>query len=317
MESIRVPFKQDDFGNDIFARISWQRKTQPSESKPIALIYHGGGLMIGSSDIIPQPQIDWLASHGFIVVIPNYRLAPQVNGATSLADSVEAYDWATSGLVDIMKSQHGVDISTASVAVMGHSSGGTIALHVGSCRPTKAVTAFYPSLYFSDESSDAHKPYNGPPFGDVPDYFPTEEDWASIAPATKQVSEMALPRPDTLPPPRCRWQVDVCTKGKWLSTLCPDGDYRSIDPLTRLNADWPPVMFITGEVDTIPGSTLDLVKRAEVDMRAAGVEELVVKAVPGVGHMFDLLKPLGAGDFGLEWQAVVDGLQFLESRVKR
>jgi len=109
----------------------------------------------------------------------------------------------------------------------------------------------------------------------------------------------------------------VCTKGKWLSTLCPDGDYRSIDPLTRLNADWPPVMFITGEVDTIPGSTLDLVKRAEVDMRAAGVKELVVKAVPGVGHMFDLLKPLGAGDFGLEWQAVVDGLQFLESRVKR
>lgn len=273
--------------------------------------------MIGSSEIIPQPQIDWLAGHGFLVVIPNYRLAPQVTGATSLADSVEAYDWATSGLADIMKSQHGVDVNAASVGVMGHSSGGTIALHLGSCRPTKAVTAFYPSLYFSDESLDAHKPYNGPPFGDVPDYFPTKEDWASITPATKQISEMDLPKPNTLPPPRCRWQVDRCTKGHWLSTLCPDGDYRSIDPLTRLNANWPPVMFITGELDTIPGSTLGLVKRAEVDMQAAGVKEVVVKAVPGVGHMFDLLKPLGAGDFGSEWQAVVEGLQFLESRVKR
>jgi acetyl esterase/lipase len=291
-------------------------KRDPADTRRV-LIYHGGGLIIGSSEIIPQPQIDWLTSHGLLVVIPNYRLAPQVNGATCLADSVEAYDWATSDLADMMKSQHGVDINTTSIAVMGHSSGGTIALHVGSCRPTKAVTAFYPSLYFSDESLDAHKPYNGPPFGDVPDYFPTEEDWASITPATKQISETGLSNPNTPTHPRIKWQVDRCTKGHWLSTLCPDGDYRSIDPLTRLNAHWPPVMFITGEHDAIPGSTLDLVKRAEADMQAAGVKEVAVKAVPGVGHMFDLLKPLGAGDFGSEWQAVVEGLQFLETRVKR
>jgi hypothetical protein len=36
MENIRIPFKQDDFGNDIFARISWQKlETQPSQPKPI------------------------------------------------------------------------------------------------------------------------------------------------------------------------------------------------------------------------------------------------------------------------------------------
>jgi hypothetical protein len=52
-------------------------------------------------------------------------------------------------------------------------------------------------------------------------------------------------------------------------------------------------------------------------MQAAGVKEVVVKAVPGVGHMFDLLKPLGAGYFGPEWQTVVEGLKFLETRVKR
>jgi acetyl esterase/lipase len=290
--------------------------SDPANTEQV-LIYHGGGLMIGSSEMIPQPQIDWLADHGFLVVTPNYRLAPQVTGATSLADSVEACDWAISDLADIMKSLYGVNVNTASIAAMGHSSGGTIALHVGSCRPTKAITAFYPSLYLSDESSDAHKPYNGPPFGNVPAYHPTEEDWASITPVTKQISEMSLPRPNTPPHPRIRWQVDMCTKGKWLSTLCPDGDYRSIDPLTRLNADWPPVIFITGEADTIPGSTLDLVKRAEIDMQAAGVKEVVVKAVPGVGHMFDLLEPLGAGDFGSEWQTVVEGLQFLETRINR
>jgi hypothetical protein len=36
MENIRIPFKQDDFGNDIFARVSWQQQgSQPSEPKPI------------------------------------------------------------------------------------------------------------------------------------------------------------------------------------------------------------------------------------------------------------------------------------------
>lgn len=74
-------------------------------------------------------------------------------------------------------------------------------------------------------------------------------------------------------------------------------------------------MFVHGETDTIPGSELDLLKRAEKDMRAAGVNELVVKVVPGVGHGFDMLKPLGTEDFGEEWQAVVEGLQFLKDHV--
>lgn len=280
------------------------------------MIYHGGGLIIGSSEIIPQAQIDWLAKHGFLVVIPNYRLAPQVTGATCLADGVEAFDWASSGLIDSMRADHGVKINPNEVVVMGHSSGGTMALHVGSCRPAKAVTAFYPSLYLSHEFSRAHQPYNGPPFRDLPDYTPTEEDWNEIAPATKQIPESSLPGPNMPPPPRSRWQMDVSTKGKWLSNLCPDGDYTPIDPLMRLNDNWPPVMFVTGELDPIPGSTLDLVKRAEQEMNTAGIKEVVVKVVPGVGHMFDLLKPLGTEDLGSEWQAVVEGLQFLASHVK-
>jgi pimeloyl-ACP methyl ester carboxylesterase len=110
--------------------------------------------------------------------------------------------------------------------------------------------------------------------------------------------------------------MDVGSKGKWMSTLCPDGNYKSIDPLTRLSDNWPPTMFVSGEIDPIPGSTLDLAKRAEKDMRDAGVREVVVKVVSGVGHMFDLLKPLGAEDLGSEWQAVVDGLQFLKDHVQ-
>lgn len=36
MESIRIPFKQDDFGNDIFARVSWA-KDETQTPKPIGI----------------------------------------------------------------------------------------------------------------------------------------------------------------------------------------------------------------------------------------------------------------------------------------
>jgi hypothetical protein len=37
MESIRVPYKQDDFGNDIFARVSW-KKHETQSPKPIGIV---------------------------------------------------------------------------------------------------------------------------------------------------------------------------------------------------------------------------------------------------------------------------------------
>jgi hypothetical protein len=37
MESIRVPYKQDDFGSDIFARISW-KKSETQSPKPIGIV---------------------------------------------------------------------------------------------------------------------------------------------------------------------------------------------------------------------------------------------------------------------------------------
>lgn len=37
MESIRIPFKQDDHGNDIFARVSWDKRETQSP-KPIGII---------------------------------------------------------------------------------------------------------------------------------------------------------------------------------------------------------------------------------------------------------------------------------------
>lgn len=248
-----------------------------------------------------------------MVVIPNYRLAPQVDGKTAFQDCEEAYDWATGLLVETMASQHGAKLDSSRVVAMGHSSGGTIALQIGATKAVKAVTAFYPSLYFADTTTSAHHPFNAPPFGQMPDFDPSEEDWKAIKPEGKQLSEAALPPPGTVPPPRSRWQARILKKGEWMKAICPEGDFAAIDPLTRLGSSWPPVMFVQGDLDNVPGSSLDLVKRAEKEMKAAGVEEVLVKVVPGETHMFDLPPTVGTSDLGPKWQAVVEGLEFLKS----
>ena len=280
-----------------------------------ALVYHGGGLLVGSSETIPKPQIEYLAGKGFAVFIPNYRLAPQVTAKEAFADCEEAFDWAVNTLPRIMKSEHDVELDASKIVAYGHSSGGTLALHMASCKPVKAVTAFYPSLFNSDTSTSAHKPTSAPPFGAMPDFRPSDEDWASIKPEGKQVSEAPLAAPGTIPPPRNKWQMHILKHGQWIPNVLPDGDVAAIDPMTRLNAQWSPVMIVQGEVDNVPGSSLELAQRAEREMKDAGVQEVQLEVVPGEAHMFDLPPMVGTTDLGPKWQAVVKGLDWLMSHV--
>ena len=249
------------------------------------------------------------------MVIPNYRLAPQVNAKDAFNDCEEAYDWATTALPGTMKSEHGIELDSEKAVAYGHSSGGTLALHMASRKPVKAVTAFYPSLFNADTSTSAHKPSSAPPFGTMPDYHPSDEDWAEIKPKGKQISESGLAAPGTIPPPRNKWQMHLIKHGEWMRTILPDGDFAAIDPTTRLSSDWPPVMIVQGEVDNIGGSSLELAQRAEREMKAAGVKEVQLVVVPGEAHMFDLPPMVGTSDLGPKWQAVVKGLDWLKTHV--
>lgn len=277
-------------------------------------MFHGGGLIVGSSEAIPLPQTGYLASHGFVVVAPNYRLCPQVTAEEAFADCCDAYAWATTTLPEHLQATL---VDTSRVVAMGHSSGGTLALHIGStCANVAAVTAFYPSLYFADTSTSAHQPTTAPPFGIMPDFVPSDEDWKLIKPDDKQISEVAMPVPGSVPPPRSRWQGHALKHGQWPSILQPDGNYEAIDPFTRLNASWPPVMLVQGDADRLPGSGMALVQRAVDEMKAAGVSEVELEVIEGESHMFDLPPTIGRSDVGPKWQAVVKGLDWLCSHVQ-
>ena len=271
--------------------------------------------MVGSSEIIPKTQVEYLCSHGFLVVAPNYRLAPQVTAIEAFADCEEAYDWAVTQLPNAMAKAYALEVDPGRVVAYGHSSGGTLAIHVGSTKHVKAVTAFYPSLFLSDLTTSAHAKCTIPPFGTIPDFAPSKEDWAVVTPKGIELSEAPMGKPGTIPPPRNWWQMHILKHGQWLLSLQPDGRYEALDPMTRVSAQWPPVMIVQGEIDNVPGSDLQLAQRAEKEMKAAGVKEVRLEVVSGESHMFDLPPMVGTTDLGPKWQAVVIGLDWLCSHI--
>ena len=206
------------------------------------VIYHAGGLVMGSYNTVPRAQIQYFCSHGFIVIAPNYRLVPQVSGSEAFQDAEDALDWATGTLPEIAEKKLGMTLDTSNVVAMGHSSGGTMVLHLTSIgKPLRAVTALYPFLFVADKSTEAHRPST---FGGAEAAEPTEEEWALIAPSDRQISDA----PFTLESSsvRSKWIKYIFSTGRWMSSIQPDANFAAIDPMTRVTSDWAPTMIIHG-----------------------------------------------------------------------
>ena len=88
-------------------------------AKPVVIFFHGGNWQTGAKgDYLFVGAA--LASRGFIAVIPDYRLDPEVRYPAFLEDGAAAVSWTLSHIAQI-----GGD--PARVHLMGHSAGGYIA----------------------------------------------------------------------------------------------------------------------------------------------------------------------------------------------
>ncbi|KAJ5724668.1 hypothetical protein N7493_006396 [Penicillium malachiteum] len=148
------------------ADLHWQNDspTIDGNGHPIALILHGGGLVIGAKEIIPYARIRYLIRVGFLVVILNYRLCPQVSAFEGpITHSKDCLIWAIQNADSLLAQTDAADgyrVDSEKVVVMGHSGGGGLALTMPnqSDLPVQisAVLDFYGSKYLD------HPSYNEP-----------------------------------------------------------------------------------------------------------------------------------------------------------
>jgi acetyl esterase/lipase len=304
--STTLTWKTDPSAGPIPAHIYFP-STPSSTPHPIALIFHAGGFVLGSTELVPKAQITHLVSRGLVVVTPEYRLCPQVDLFSGpMTDAHEVLSWCQDILPDILHKEHNVKIDGSKVVVMGHSAGGTLALHTGLCaKKPLAILDFYGPKCYDDGCW--FEPL--PAFAQMPD-LPREftEQIHSGSQAITSEAMFVDGKPN-LADPRCAWYIAQIKAGTSLSSIVPDGDYARCDPVTQFSTGFPPTYFLHGKEDVFVGHALS--ERAAGKLEECGVEVEIVLGEE-IGHAFDL-QP-GAEESESWGKYVVPALEWLVSK---
>jgi acetyl esterase/lipase len=98
----------------------------------IVIDIHGGGFMLGHSNMVNKDQVQDCLDRGWIVVVPNHRLSPQVDIFEGpVQDTRDLLAWIHDGKLDDViakESSSAVRSDLEKVVAFGTSAGGTLAL---------------------------------------------------------------------------------------------------------------------------------------------------------------------------------------------
>ena len=98
---------------------------QDDRVRPIAVWIHGGALIMGRRQGVPQALMDRLIEAGFAVVSIDYRLAPETKLAAIIEDVEDAFAWIRDQGPDLFRAD------PERIAVLGSSAGGYLTLTAG------------------------------------------------------------------------------------------------------------------------------------------------------------------------------------------
>ena len=108
------------FGSDARQRLDGWAPEDASAKLPVIVFFYGGSWKSGDRDGYGFAARA-LAARGFVVVVPDYRLVPQVRWPAFVEDGAAALKWVAANIAN-----HGGD--PARIGVIGHSAGAHIAL---------------------------------------------------------------------------------------------------------------------------------------------------------------------------------------------
>lgn len=115
--------------------IYYPPNAQENEKYPVIVDIHGGGLMYGDKSM-NRIYASRLAARGYIVVVINYRLCPDVLYAEQVRDVMASYKWVAEN-----GAQYGCDTSNA--YVVGDSAGGQLAFYTSLVNTSEELRALY------------------------------------------------------------------------------------------------------------------------------------------------------------------------------
>ena len=245
--------------------------------RPVILWLHGGALIMGNRETLLADQIETYIHAGCAVVAVDYRLAPEVKLETIMEDVLDAYGWICTSGPELFQ------IDPNRMTVIGHSAGGYLTLMLGFCvqpRP-RALISFYG-------------------YGDIvgswysqPDPFYNQFPPVPLDEALRLgvgLPTIGTPFKGAEHEKRSRFYLYCRQQGRWPQEVSGHDPHREPDwfrpfcPIRNVTPEFPPTLFIHGDLDTDVPLQQSVVMAEE--LKRKGVEqELIV--LSNRGHGFD------------------------------
>lgn len=256
---------------DVYARGT------PAQPRPVVITLHGGGLITGGRYPIAMDLFGPLIEKGFVVVSPDYRLAPETKLPEILEDVCDAYRWVRERGSDLFQGD------PDRVGVHGGSAGGYLTLMTG-CRVQPRPKVLVSHFGYGNIRADWYA---------RPDPFYRTKPLVEKEAAYSVVGE-GVPCGFPQEPRRGEFYLYCRQQGLWCQEVAgidPLAHPEALDPFCpafNVTADYPPTLLAHGTDDTdVPYS--QSVEMAEA-LNTAHVEyELVT--LEGAGHGFSHPKP--------------------------
>lgn len=241
---------------------------------PAVLWLHGGALILGGRDDIPAEQADFYTRHGYTVVSPDYRLAPETRLDGIIEDIMDVYGW-------IRKEGPGLfALDPGHIFVAGHSAGGYLALTAGHYmepRP-RALVSFYG-------------------YGDIAGAWLNRPDpfYGTIAPVPENQARSSVQYGGQ--PVVCggieryKYYMFCRQNGLWtrevtgMDAKLHEEQITRYCPIAHISKDYPPALLLHGDMDTDVPYAQSVLMAYKLLQNGVDHELLVVR---GGGHAFDV-----------------------------
>ncbi|KAH8886916.1 alpha/beta-hydrolase [Thozetella sp. PMI_491] len=310
---LRAVYKVLD-GQEIDARVYVPKPQDNKRAKCPAIInIHGGAFMLGSAGMVNKDQIQDCLSRGWVVVVPNHRLCPQVDLLDGpMRDSRDLLAWIQDGSLEQFISKEveaPCQVDTDFIFAFGTSSGGHLSLCLGFDvpRPVAGIYDMYGPCSFADPFWTSELPHVKLklPEGLTPEFLNQVYSEKPV-PIEGGVSlEGQAPGPPNFSEPRQAFAFTQIAGGTVMDAIFPSKEWQKVDPLRNITAQFPPTFIVHGQSDTMV--PIGLSRQLYASLQKNGVN-CGMREVPGEEHTFAARMKVGSAT----WELQREGFDFLE-----